>query len=522
LLHYTTEWGYLKDSIFWRDTIFSHCNPNLYIVAERDYFPGDSILMPCDSITTLKTVWERVWSTPGMDLKTFRDTYGVYFRQIRIPIVNEKYFNKGFQFRFRNYASLEYENNEPYWASNVDFWNIDYVRLDRNILAKDTAIDDVAIVDNPGSILKNYTAMPWNQFKGNESKEMRSNFELKLTNLYNARKNTTYHYYVLDNNGDSIGYYTGETQNLDPFYQVGYQTASVHAKPIMAEIVFPNTNSDSVAIQIQHVFKEGGSGDKNQKNDTAVFYQKFYNYYAYDDGIPEAGYLVFSLTNASLALGFTLNKPDTLRAIDIYVNHTFNDVSNFNFTLTVWEDNDGKPGKEYKFPVKPNFSNELYGFQRFFLIEPKAVSGRFYIGYQTTGGKLLNVGFDQNANNINHVFYKTTGKWEPDFRVGTPMLRPVLGKYFDAVSICEKEKETEWEVRIYPNPTKEQLHIEISQEMQQENIMISIFSVIGQKIYEGIYTPEISLSDYASGFYLLQISDKKQNRNIVRKFLISR
>jgi len=542
-LYYTTEWGYLTDSIPAGSTIYSHCDPNLFIIADRDYFPGDSVLMPCDSVTTLETVWEHIWSTPGMNLKTFKKLYGVYFRQVCIPIVDKKFFNCGFQFRFRNYASLEYENNEPYWASNVDFWNIDYIRLDSK---QDTAINDVAFVENPGSILKNYTAMPWNQFKGYEDKELRDTFRLqnslilpnygiydtvskiKLSNLHNTLKNTVYYYDVFDNDGNIIGQYNGKTQNSYPFYQRGYQFEIAHAIPPVEQINFPNTNSDSVEILIQHVFREEGVGvNRNLKNDTAVFHQKFFNYYAYDDGTPEAGYFVFSLNNAALAIEFTLNKPDTLRAIDIYVNHTFNDVSNFDFILSVWndtinKDGDTVPGRElYKSSVKQNFNDELYGFQRFFLNEPKVVTGKFYIGYQTTSGKVLNVGFDQNNNNIQHVFWKTTGNWSKSFLAGTPMLRPVLGKYFNPVSICEKEKKTEWEVKLYPNPAKEKLYIETSQEMQQKNIMLSIYSVVGQKIYEGTYTPEISLSDYASGFYLLRLSDS-ENHSVVRKFMISR
>ena len=522
-LYYSMDWGYLTDSVKSGDTIYSACDPNLYIIADREYQSGDSVLLPCDSVMEMETVWSHVWASAGMSLKTFRETYGVYFRQIRIPVVDEKYFNRGFQFRFRNYASLDNQSTDPYFAMNADFWHIDYIRLDRNILAKDTAIDDIAIVENPGSMLKNYTAMPWNQFQGNEKNELRSNFNLKLTNLYNARKNTTYQYNVLDNAGNSIGTYPICSENLDPFYQSGYQTASVHARPPMVNITFPTTQSDSVEILIQHVFREGGSGDNHKQNDTANYYQKFYNYYAYDDGTPEAGYVVFTMTNASLGVEFTLNKPDTLRAVDIYVNHTVNEVSAFNFTLTVWDDNNGFPGKEiYKSPVKQEFSNKLYGFQRFYLDNPIFVSGRFYIGYQTAGGKILNVGFDQNNDNHQRVFAKTTGKWDTSFKVGTPMLRPVLGKYFEPVSVYQAVATKDWDVKIYPNPANEKLQIELSQGIEQEDIKVSIYAVTGQKIYENIYTSEIPLLDYPSGFYILQAIDAKQNRTIVRKFLISR
>jgi hypothetical protein len=275
---------------------------------------------------------------------------------------------------------------------------------------------------------------------------------------------------------------------------------------------------------IQHIFREGGSGDKNPKNDTANYLQKFYNYFAYDDGTPEAGYIITSSVAAkqtSMGLGFTLNKPDTLRAIDIYVNHTMNDVSSFDFTLTVWADNNGMPERElYTSLVHQEFSNQLYGFQRFYIDNPFVVSGTIYIGYQTTGGKFLNVGFDQNNNSSQYVAYRTNGGWSSSFIFGTPMLRLVLGKEFDRTAISQKETTT-LEVKIYPNPAKDKLFIELSPELQQENIVTSIYSITGQKIYENVYTPEISLSNYVPGFYILKLTDGKE-RNSIRKFLISK
>jgi hypothetical protein len=524
LLYYTMEWMYLNDTVNIGDTIYSYCNPTLFVISEQPYLPGDSVELPCDSVTAMETIWEQVWSSPGMSLKSFMEEFGVYFRQIKIPITDTKYFNRGFQFRFRNYASIEFENNNPYYGSNVDFWNIDYVRLDRALMVQDSAIDDIAIVNNPGSILEKYTAMPWNQFKDNQSSELKTGFNLKLTNLYNQTKNTIYAYDVLDDGGNIIGQYSGGTQNLDPFSLVGYQTSPVHAMPSLTSITFPNNTNDSVEILIQHVFKEGGSGDKNPKNDTATYLQKFYNYFAYDDGTPEAGYLVTSSVaskQTSMGLGFTLNKPDTLRAIDIYVNHTMNDVSAFDFTLTVWADNNGMPGRElYTSLVQQEFSNQLYGFQRFYIDNPFVVSGKIYIGYQTTGGKFLNVGFDQNNDNSKYVAYRTNGVWSSSFMFGTPMLRPVLGKEFERTSISQKETTT-LEVKIYPNPAKDKLFIELSPELQQENIMTSIYSVTGQKIYENPYTPEISLSNYVPGFYILRLTDGKE-RSSIRKFLISK
>ena len=532
LLYYRTDSIMMGDTIYIGDTIRSHCDHNIYIIAETNYYPGDMVDLPCDSVTTMEVIWQKVWASEGMTLKTFRETFNTYFRQIMILITDSIYFNKGFQFRFRNYASLEY-NTYAGFGGNVDQWNIDYVRLKhkgdiKDI--KDTAINDIAIVDNPGSMLKKYTSMPWNQFKDNKSAELKSHFELKLTNLSDSLKNTSYSYTVFDEGLNMIGNYSGGSENLEPFYRDGYQTYAPHAKPpynsnIENTILFPNISSDSTELIIMHIFREAGSGDDNQNNDTARFLQKFYNYFAYDDGIPESGCMVTTPNapyDAALAVQFTLNKPDTLQAIDIYINQTLNDASGFDFTLTVWNDNQGSPGDIlYSQEISQSANSELYGFQRFQIDNPLVISGNFYVGYQTSGNSFLNVGFDQNNNNYPHTFWKSTGyNWDTCFLAGSPMIRPVLGKTLP-VSIQEVNNVPLLEAKIYPNPAKDKLYIELSQNIEQENIISSIYSVTGQKIYENIYSSEIMLSNYPPGFYILRLTDTKQKQTSTYKFLIS-
>ena len=53
--------------------------------------------------------------------------------------------------------------------------------------------------------------------------------------------------------------------------------------------------------------------------------QEFYNYYAYDDGIPEKGYGV-TPHNSSLASQFSISVPDTLQGVQILFNRTFKDA----------------------------------------------------------------------------------------------------------------------------------------------------------------------------------------------------
>ena len=554
------------------DTLFSQCDTTLYIVVDDYHFPGDILDMPCDSVTGMEIIWEKVWGDEGRTLEKFVQTYGDTFRQVMIPITDLKYFNRGFQFRFRNYASIQLDNNISAYGSNADYWNIDYVRLDRGRSSADTTIDDVAFVYNPGGLLKNYTAMPWNQFKDNETAELRTDFTNYLTNLSGVVKNTSYLYKILDENKNAIDSFNGGSYNISPFCNTrSYQTYQPHANPALIPITFPAAASDSVTIFVQHIFKEAGSGDKNPKNDTVVYVQNFHNYYAYDDGKPESGYIVTSPSNPykkSLALEFTLNKPDTLRAVDIYFNYTLNDATFINFTLSVWEydgDTNGMPGKElHTQEVNQEYSLDLYGFQRFYLTKPLPVSGKFFIGYQIAGqNKLLNIGFDQNNDASSHTFWRTNGEWGGSFLVGSPMLRPVLGADFPQTDITEPLTAKNFDVKIYPNPAKNELRISLPNSSEGvaytvENI--DIYNVMGQRVmtspnpsktsaplsfhggeqspfeggkgdvFEGEKSPSLSeraggeavidVSHLPSGFYILQLIDNKNNIKAIRKFSI--
>jgi len=528
LLYYLTDIQTIAigDTLEPGDTLYSFCNPNLFTIANSYYFPGDIIEVPCDSVNGIETIWRTVWSDAGKTLEEFIKIHGDTFHQVMIPIVDTNYFNRGFQFRFRNYASIKLHNQILSWGSNVCFWNIDYVRLDKGRNCSDTTIDDIAFVNNPGSLLKKYAAMPWNQFKGNETIELRTDFTNYLTNLSNSRKNTKYKYNILDENKTIICFYDGGNENLDPFNSVGYQTYKLHVNPVLISIPFPTPLSDSLTVFVQHIFEEEGRKDKNPKNDTVVYTQKFYNYYAYDDGTPEAGYIVtnpFNPYKKSLAIEFTLNNSDTLRAIDIYLNHTMNNATFINFTLTVWDDKggtNGMPGVElHTQEVHQEYSLDLYGFQRFYLDSALPVSGKFFIGYQIAGAnKLLNIGFDQNTDAHTHTFWRDNGSWDSSFLVGTPMLRPVLGRAFPKVEV--KEPLTNFDVKLYPNPTKDLLYIVIPEEIDRREITTSIYTVTGQKIYEQPYQSEISLSSFAPGFYLLRLTNNESGVRSIRKFSI--
>lgn len=89
--------------------------------------------------------WQRVWFT--------RNTEGDVnqpFRTAMVPVADEFQYD-GFQFRFRNWANVQ---------GNNDHWNIDYVYLADDRSYTDTLFRDVSFVGPPTSILRHYRQMP--------------------------------------------------------------------------------------------------------------------------------------------------------------------------------------------------------------------------------------------------------------------------------------------------------------------------------------------------------------------------
>ncbi|MBO4581545.1 MAG: T9SS type A sorting domain-containing protein [Bacteroidales bacterium] len=514
LLYYITDLQSIADTVIVGDTIVSMCNSNIYIIADRNYYPGDVIEVPCDSVLCMEVIWERVWASPGMSLEEFETLYGACCKQVMIPINDAKYLNAGFQFRFRNIASLEYESDEA-WAGNVDFWTIDYVRLNRMRSMADTAIDDVAFVENPGSLLKEYTSMPWSHFNG--SSHLKASFANKLTNLYNVTKNTTYEQQVLDEDHNLIGSYSGGSYNIDPFFSNGYQTYAPHATPQMANITFPSAVNDSLSITMYHIFKEAGSGDQNPKNDTAAYRQNFYNYFSYDDGTPESGYLVTSSVypyTTCLAMDFTLSHADTLRAVRMYVNRPLNEESPNEFNVVLWEDDNGKPGREiYKELIEQEFSRDIYGMQHFELQQPQVVQGKIYVGYQTLSSRFLNIGFDQNTDASSHVFYRTASGWQNSFIKGTPMIRPVVGKKYEYNQIDEYQNIA---VDLYPNPVSNMLYINSGDRIDG----VEIYSLSGQLLKAQSNGNPIDVGNLPQGMYMVRV--KGDTFTVTKKVMVSR
>ena len=522
---------YDVDTIFPGDTLFSPCDFSWGMRILDTLYRGDMVTLPCDSVFVPETYWQPVWGVPGNTLEEFRAANdSQYFKQIFIPIIDSLWFRNDFQFRLMNYASIASDNLQS-WQSNCDYWNVDYIVLDRNRSRLDSTHRDVTFSQRAPSFLKEFTSMPFYQYSNNPGEAMGTAFEMFISNLDNGNQTVQYMYEVFNDLGQREFDYDGGSGDLQPYNVSGFSDYSNFANPSVKGEYAPFGNRDSIYFDIRHYLQgdpELGLGD------TMTFRQKLYDYYAYDDGSAEFGYGL-TPAGAQLAYQFKLYQRDTLRAVDFYFNKTLKGANQQFFTLAVWNDLNGQPGdiiyaKERR---KPQFTDSLYQFYRVPLDEALPVQGTIYVGWIQNTPHNLNVGFDATNDVSRHIFYNTTGTWARSSYKGALMIRPVLGK---PPVTQPKSKSTSIELfRLAPNPSYDgQISIKflnypghtnepefvVPQEEELSQIKVLVYNLMGQRVYDGQYQSTINLSHLHNGIYIVRIIDPAKGHDMSEKLQI--
>lgn len=522
---------YEVDTIFPGDTLFSPCDFSWGIRILDTLYRDDMVMMPCDSIFIPETSWQRIWGVPGSTLQEFRAANdSQYFKQIFVPIVDSIWFRSDFQLRFMNYASIASDNLQS-WQSNCDYWNVDYIVLDRNRSRLDSTHRDVTFSQRAPSFLKEFRSMPFYQYSDDPVGALEGIFEMYISNLDNGNQTVQYTYEVFNDLGQIEFDYDAGSGDLEPYNVSGFSDYVNFAYPPVNGVYPPFGNRDSIYFDIKHYLQgdpELGLGD------TMTFRQQFYNYYAYDDGTAEFGYGL-TPAGAQLAYQFTLNRRDTLRAIDFYFNKTLTGANQQYFTLTIWNDLNGQPGDIIytKGRRKPQFPDSLYQFYRVPLDEALPVQGTIYVGWIQDTPHNLNVGLDATNDVSHHIFYNTTGIWNRSSYKGALMIRPVLGK---PPTNQPDTKSTPIDLfRIAPNPSYDG-HIRIKflnypgytnepgfvlpQPEELAQMRVVVYNLMGQRVYEGEYQPSIDLSYLHNGIYIVRLIDPVKGRDMSEKLRI--
>lgn len=483
-----------------------------YQAKGRGNDPESSDTLLVDFYNPIDSIWKNIWYKQGYNPTTLDSS----FHLVMIPITDTNFLKNGFQFRFRNYATI---------SGNVDHWHIDYVFLDKQRSLSDSIFEDVAFVYSSRSLLINYSAMPWEQYNASEMKTSFSNFIRNNDTSLLVPKNTLYKDTIFNESGGVETFYNGGSQNIYPYDSIGYCSIAGFNNHTLS-YSFPSlTNSTSFLLECVL----NTTPDEDRWNDTLRHTQKFHNYYSYDDGTVESGYGL-NVAGGQIAYKFTLNNPDTLVAVQMLFNWMVKNVSTYKFRINVWDDDgvSGMPGTllhqsgdftpEYEYMNQSGWGNLTNEFHNYVLpSEVYLPSGTFYVGWVQFTAETLNVGMDKNIDSRSKIYWNTSGSWS---QTGLPfgfslMIRPAF-RDTNKIASVSNSPIREDAISVYPNPTNGKFRIQYdynpNSKTFDEKTLITVFDISGQIVYETTllsYSSEVDISNLINGLYFLRIKDTR-------------
>jgi hypothetical protein len=463
--------------------------------------------------------WDVVWKRGGYN--NIPSGSEIEFKQVLIPfpakqVPIKNYFYNGFQFRFRNKASI---------TGNNDHWHIDYVRLDKNRSINDTVIEDIAIIQPASTILKNYYTMPADQFIGSD--DLSDTFHLYVRNLNFYNNNapaTNFQGFGIERFPANTSVYNAPIQTFNAGYS---NTISRNPK---SDFTMPPAlgNTDSVSLFIKEWISPL---DIMPGNDTVTATQIFYNELAYDDGTAEKAYGLFGDPGKvkKFAYEFNLNKTDTLTGFKIFFTNIDENVSNLVFQFNIWDTialqqfNPPPPIWESS-NTTPQYIDSTNGFAVYRLDTALVVNRKIYFGWTQDDFRNLQIGYDRNSTRGCGKYYiYTNATWKKSnicqTMPGSVMIHLLFGDMakINPTNILDLRKE-KWEVQAFPNPTGGRVHLEFSK--PAEYYEIKVFDLYGHlKQSEIPAKPTLALEHLPPGLYLLQIKDNSCGSVTLKKII---
>ena len=435
--------------------------------------------------------WIWIWSMSGDTLQPFE--------VVHIPVLNAQFFEKGFQFRFRNYGAL---------SGSLDHFHIDYVHLRAQSDIADTLFKDFAWVYPLNTLLDTYTSVPWDHYKASTTNRMSDAVSVTIHNgSANAENNSTAGQISYSYNGNVAGAgglpgFILSNGELNYAPQTTYNSAHD-----MTPIPFANNFSgDEQAFRVKGTI--AAQFPNLALNDTTGFYQGFSNYYSYDDGSAEAAFGPTG-TQARLAIQFDAYEADSLLGVAFHFVPSVIDVSSKLFLLSVWSNENGHPGQllyedDVFFPRSPIYGNDRNVFVNYYFTDTQKVSvpSSFFIGWRQLDQERLNLGLDRNIDHSDKVQYSVDGgfTWYTSPFAGSAMLRPIFSTALDASLGIDTPLSEIPTWSCYPNPSSGEVHVVVPQ--QFENHIIQIINLQGQVVGQanGLLIDTEALTD---GIYML-------------------
>ena len=476
-------------------------------------------------------IWKTVWIDSAQ-------TVSNQFKQAIIPIRAGFYFHPAFQFRFQSYGRQ---------SGQFDVWHLDYVyldevksvlksgeilrnRSDKNPTTKEiTAIytRDYATRNQTTSLLKNYSAMPMNQFLVKPEKELADSVKSDVSNLFNNDL-LIYPSYSVKNLLNNL---TIQKRDSIATFVPRKSFATLQVKNLL-DINLLKRDTSRAYLKIKFDVKSGDAAAFTV-NDTISRYVDLNNYYAYDDGTAEqAAYLKKGF--GRIAVQFINNKSDAVTAIRINLQPTVTNLTGKRLTFQILANDKGKIGRILK-TISDTINVIKYSTtQNSFVeykIDPVAVTDTFYIGFiQFTDDEPLAIGLDLNTPQFaNRHYYNISNEWIQVPKADAPqinstfipikgslMIRPVmLGKTIPTKPLANEEEIQDKNLVISPNPSTG-----IFRWNDESLKNIEVYDMTGRIIFqERSDNQEVNLQNSRTGIYFLRLSNEKNTfvRKIVKE-----
>ena len=450
--------------------------------------PGDSLTLQFWSPVT--DSWYSIWKSPGSAVHPFR--------QVMIPVTGSQFLRKGFRFRFTAYGSLSPSAPDPAMKTSGDHWHIDYVRLDRNRHFADTILHDVAVTLPLRSLLRNHETIPMKHFRQIYLSEMGSSIPLTYRNNDDIIRNVTRQFEIRNlNTGALVHSFSGGATNTQPFSVVSYNA------PLF--FTYSTTGSDTVSYQVKSYLITDEFDPKS--NDTIVYVQNFGNVFSFDDGTAEAGYGINGqgARNAMVAYRFRAYVPDSLRAIMICFNDSYQNSNRRAFDIAVWDNDNGIPGNIIYLgeEVMVEQGEGVNGFHTYKLDDPVYVDNIFYIGWKQRSETFLNAGLDLNTAHSGRQFFWLNGDWYQSQVAGSLMIRAITGPRLPSTGIGDVTVPAE-RIRLWPNPVRDILYLGADESLAASQFLShKIYDISGRKISDVANVKHLDVSNLKPGVYIL-------------------
>lgn len=415
-----------------------------------------------------------------------------------VPITQSVLLVDGFQFRFRNKATL---------TGLLDHWHIDYVNLRDNSTDADTIIDDIAIVEPLNSFLIDYSAVPWDHYSNlsNPNSVMLSSADLTVSNNHTSAKLQNNGGLLIDGNSFSLPVANANWNvGLNPY------SFGVNTQPYVFPQTFPGDTMASFNVKINVATSSTNIYDVN---DTTYFNQEFKNFYAYDDGTAETAY-GFEVYNARLAYKFDTYEADSLAGILMKFIPSNEDISNNIFLLTIWADDNGQPGEiiyqdSYFQPHTPNYAGNKnqYQYYKFNNNEFVSVPKTFYVGWEQVENEMLYIGMDLNHDHSDKIFYNIGGGWVNTSFQGSLIIRPVFSTKLNSTLTTKENNDEDLDLSIYPNPSQDFITVNGISNTDR----IEIRDLSGRIVLSDTGN-RFDIQNFANGIYIVSIYNSQNKR----------